>query len=124
MLKRWSLSLVLLSSLALAACSSTPPQTPAADVAAAEADAAATCSAQGGTLKPIGRLQRMTCVVTYADAGKTCSDKSDCSGRCLASGEVVAGSPASGTCQRDATQNFGCMQWIEGGVARPTICID
>jgi len=63
-------------------------------------------------------------VVAYADAGKTCRDKSDCSGRCLATGEVAAGAAAAGVCQRDASENFGCRQWIENGVARGTICID
>ncbi|MGE6332549.1 hypothetical protein [Stenotrophomonas sp. NPDC077659] len=118
----------------LAACSSTPPaadtaaQPPAAETP--EATAAyqeardVDCRAAGGTLQRLGRLQRVQCVIPYADAGKTCSSKRDCSGQCLASGETEAGVVATGTCQRDASQNFGCRQRIEDGKAQGTICVD
>lgn len=118
----------------LAACSSTPPvadtaaQPPAAETP--EATAAyqeardVDCQAAGGTLQPLGRLQRVQCVIPYADAGKTCSSKRDCSGQCLVSGETEAGVVATGTCQRDASQNFGCRQRIEDGKAQGTICVD
>ena len=61
-----------------------------------------------------------------ADAGKTCSSKADCTGQCLASGDTerVPGAKATGTCQRDVSQNFGCRQRIDGGVAQGTICAD
>lgn len=109
----------------LAACSSTPHADTAADAAAAGASTdAAACAAQGGELRPLGRLQRVQCVVPYADAGKTCSSKRDCSGQCLASDDVVAGTTASGTCQRDASENFGCRQRIDNGIAQGTICVD
>ncbi len=118
----------------LAACSSAPP---AVDVAAQTGTAASPeaaeayqeardvdCQAAGGNLQRLGRQQREQCVIPYADAGKACSRKSDCTGQCLASGEVAAGSVATGTCQRDASQNFGCRQRIEDGKAQGTICVD
>lgn len=118
----------------LAACSSTPgtmdaaaPATPADGPEAAAAFAEARdvdCRAAGGTLQPLGRLQRVQCVIPYTDAGKTCSGKSDCSGQCLAAGENPVGAPATGTCQRDISQNFGCRQRIEDGKAQGTICVD
>ncbi|CAM4349158.1 MULTISPECIES: hypothetical protein [Stenotrophomonas] len=119
----------------LAACSSTPPASEDAGTAATAADspeAAAAyeeardvdCRAAGGTLQPLGRLQRVQCVIPYADAGKSCSSKSDCSGQCLASAEVTAGAVATGTCQRDVSQNFGCRQRVDGGKAQGTICVD
>jgi putative hemolysin len=120
-------SLLLVTSLAGCAFGGSRPgaATTAADTvpAVAALDAAA-CTAQGGELRPLGRLQRVQCVVPYADAGKTCNARADCSGQCLAIGEVVAGSPASGVCQRDASENFGCRQRIDGGVAQGTICVD
>ena len=82
------------------------------------------CQAAGGTLQRLGRLQREQCVIPYADAGRACSRKSDCTGQCLAAGEAVAGDAASGTCQRDASQNFGCRQRIDDGKAQGTICVD
>lgn len=112
--------------LLLAACSSGPASAPAAQTGMAtsgQPDAQA-CAAQGGSVQPLGRRGLPQCVVPYADAGKACRDDADCSGRCLASGEVVAGQAATGTCQRDVRENFGCRQWIEQGVAKPTICID
>ncbi|WP_430370716.1 hypothetical protein [Stenotrophomonas geniculata] len=118
----------------LAACSSTPPaaDTAAASAAATSPEAAEAyreardvdCQAAGGTLQRLGRLQREQCVIPYADAGKDCSRKSDCMGQCLAGGEVTVGSVATGTCQRDVRQNFGCRQRIDEGKAQGTICVD
>ena len=118
----------------LAACSSAPPaaDTTAAPAAGTSPEATEAyreardvdCQAAGGTLQRLGRLQREQCVIPYADAGKACSRKSDCTGQCLAGGEVAAGSATTGTCQRDASQNFGCRQRIEDGKAQGTICVD
>ncbi|MBK0055986.1 hypothetical protein [Stenotrophomonas sp. S39] len=118
----------------LSACSSTPPAADAAAQPAAADTPEATeayqeardvdCRAAGGTLQPLGRLQRVQCVIPYADAGKACSSKRDCSGQCLATGEAEAGVLATGTCQRDVSQNFGCRQRIEDGKAQGTICVD
>jgi len=116
-------SLLLAFSLAGCAGGTRPDATAAAATPSATTDAAA-CTAQGGELRPLGRLQRVQCVVPYADAGKACTAKADCSGQCLATGEVAAGSPASGVCQRDASENFGCRQRIDGGLAQGTICVD
>ncbi|WP_049469666.1 hypothetical protein [Stenotrophomonas indicatrix] len=133
--------LLFLASVALAAllaaCSSAPPASEdagaAATATAADSPEAAAayeeardvdCRAAGGTLQPLGRLQRVQCVIPYADAGKSCGSKSDCSGQCLASTELTAGAVATGTCQRDVSQNFGCRQRIDGGKAQGTICVD
>ncbi len=124
------LTLLLSLLLALTACTSTPAATdavPATPAAAAQAPTdAAGCAAAGGELKPLGRLQRVQCVVPYADAGKTCSAKADCTGQCLASGDtdIAVGTRATGVCQTDVSQNFGCRQRIDGGVAQGTICVD
>lgn len=117
----------------LAACSSAPPSVDTTAQAAASSPEASEayreardvdCQAAGGTLQRLGRLQREQCVIPYADAGKACSRKSDCTGQCLAAGEVTPGAVASGTCQRDARQNFGCRQRIDDGKAQGTICVD
>jgi hypothetical protein len=116
------LTLMLSLLFALAGCSSTPP----ADTTAATpaTPSAAECTAAGGSLQPLGRLQRVQCVVPYADAGKVCSAKADCSGQCLATGDAAPGTAARGVCQRDVSQNFGCRQRIDGGVTLGTICVD
>ena len=58
------------------------------------------------------------------DIEKVCSAKADCTGQCLAQGEVAPGAKAQGLCQTDISQNFGCRQRIDGGVALGTICVD
>ncbi|WP_181142539.1 hypothetical protein [Xanthomonas arboricola] len=118
----------VLCALLLTACSNTPaarsgaaadpPQPPRA----VSADAAE-CTAKGGQLRPVGRMQTVRCVVPYADAGKTCSDNSDCSGDCLATSIVPTGTATSGTCQRDSDR-FGCRQEVVGGMGQAALCID
>jgi hypothetical protein len=65
-------------------------------------------------MQPVGRLQRPTCVVPYADAGKTCSDKADCQGACIAEGNLEAQGATTGQCQKTNVQ-FGCYAKIVGG---------
>lgn len=117
---RFALLLALAMGAALSACSTRAPSS----AAATPADAQAACAARGGVMQPLGRLQREQCVVPYADAGKACTTKSDCTGQCLATTGVDAGTAARGVCQRDASENFGCRQRIDGGVAQGTICVD
>ena len=110
---------------ALAGCASPAPSSPSAGGGAdAATQVAGDCAAAGGTLQPLGRLQRVQCVVAYGDAGKTCHAKADCTGQCLAQADIAPGAKASGICQTDISQNFGCRQRIDGGVAQGTICVD
>jgi putative hemolysin len=85
----------------------------------------AACAKAGGTLRPVCRMQQPMCVITFADAGKTCSDSADCnSGRCRGEkSDYKTGQPATGQCS--ATNDpCGCYTRIEDGVALPTICVD
>ena len=85
------------------------------------------CAGSGGTLQARGRAQQMICVHPYADAGKRCSAKKDCQGRCIADGSTGAlpklGQPATGRCQAD-DRLFGCYAEVDGGKAKATICVD
>lgn len=121
---RLSLFAGMLLAGSLLGCSMDAPRR---DAAAAGADIpadAAACAAKGGEQRPLGRLQRVQCVAPYADAGKTCTTRQDCTGQCLAIGEAAAGAPAAGTCQRDISENFGCRQRVDGGVAQGILCVD
>lgn len=83
------------------------------------------CLAKGGTYTQQGRLQMYRCVMNFSDAGKSCSDSSECQGSCLSSDtDIAAGtSNLTGTCA--ATDSpFGCRQIIEGGVSKGTLCVD
>jgi putative hemolysin len=87
----------------------------------------ANCAARGGVVDTVGRLQRQVCRVPYADAGETCSNKSDCAARCILDREEGDTEPANGAvtgkCQQYATQ-FGCFSEVDGGKVISTICVD
>jgi len=114
-------SLLASASLALSLLAACAPAAQAPAPAAQSADAS--CAARGGTMQPVGRLQRPTCVVPYADAGKACSDKADCQGACIAESNLEAQGATSGQCQKTNVQ-FGCYAKIVGGKATAAICID
>ena len=120
------ISILATASLALsllAACAPTA-QAPAPSLPTGTAQSAdASCAARGGSMQPVGRLQRPTCVVPYADAGKTCSDKADCQGACIAEGNLEAQGATTGQCQKTNVQ-FGCYAKIVGGKATGAICVD
>lgn len=42
----------------------------------------AACAAKGGVVKGVCMFGFPSCVVSYSDAGKSCSNKSDCQGNC------------------------------------------
>lgn len=85
------------------------------------------CAQSGGTLQARGKLQQMVCVHAYSDAGKSCSAKSDCQGRCIsnkADGSLPElGEAVPGRCQAD-NRLFGCYAEVDGGKAKAAICVD
>ena len=87
---------------------------------------AAACARAGGKMLPQGRMQSVRCVITYADAGRRCTDGDDCAGDCRV--EDVANPPAAGAnavgqCQVNSSR-FGCYTTVEGGKAEATLCVD
>jgi putative hemolysin len=116
-----TLSLLATASLTLSLLAACAPAAPGPAPAAQSADAS--CAARGGTMQPVGRMQRPTCVVPYADAGKTCSDKADCQGACIAEGNLEAQGATTGQCQKSNVQ-FGCYAKVVNGKATGAICVD
>lgn len=88
------------------------------------ADASA-CTARGGEMQQVGRMQSWQCVVKYADAGKPCTDASQCEGQCEIAGNsgVAPGAAVTGVCQADSNR-FGCRTTVKDGKAEATLCID
>ena len=115
------LSILAAASLTLSLLAACAPATQAPAPTAQSADAS--CAARGGSMQPVGRLQRSTCVVPFADAGKTCSDKADCQGACIADGNAESQAATTGQCQKTNVQ-FGCYAKIVGGKSTGTICVD
>lgn len=84
----------------------------------------AACEAQGGTVRGVGLFATPACVIPYPDAGRICSDKSDCIGMCKADPGTIVGDSTAGTCQRDNRDVFGCYLEVERGVAVGGMCVD
>jgi len=84
------------------------------------------CAAKGGRVEQGGLLGYWNCVIPFTDAGKVCSDKSDCEGGCYASDNTERDAPAGkamGKCQ--ATNSpFGCRAEIRSGTLQPFMCVD
>lgn len=83
------------------------------------------CDAKRGRLvrEQVGKVQTLRCLISYADAGKACTDGAQCSGsRCLVESSEQPSTATTGTCAPD-NSTFGCQIRVEAGVAR-TICID
>ena len=149
-MKRIILPVAALTALVLAACQPMPQNDPAAPAQMAEIEAPqsipalpdgadpalaaesstqetqAACTARGGKLRRVGRLQSVQCVVSYPDAGQRCTDSDDCQGDCRIpeNGAVPAeGAAVVGQCQQ-TNMSFGCFTRVEDGKADATLCID
>ena len=123
-------ALLMLGLLMLAACA--PKVAPSPDAANEQprgAMAAAdrkVCLAGGGAVERRGRMGAENCVHRYADAGKVCTDKADCSGKCLAESMGASGAGSGlgkGICQADDSP-FGCSQEVRNGQYQSGICVD
>ena len=114
---------ILAAALALVMVSCAPAPPPPV-VASASPDVAA-CTARGGTVRPVCRMQRPACVIAYSDAGKTCSDKSDCQGRGLHEGEPPTDptSAVTGRCQA-TSDPCGYFTTVVKGRMGPGLCVD
>ena len=131
--------LIAAAAVLMAACQPIPASDGTTEIAAivpagqtvigpsvAGSEDAAACARAGGKMLPQGRMQSVRCVITYADAGRRCSDGDDCAGDCRV-GDVAnppaAGAPAVGQCQVNSSR-FGCYTTVEGGKAEATLCVD
>jgi hypothetical protein len=126
------LASIALFALALAACTQTPvaeegsgPLPTAA--AATGAGSGGKCDRPGQFWARRGLMGEKMCVTPYPDAGKACSDRSDCAGRCIADYAAVkgqtSGSPAVGKCQADDAL-FGCYAEVRQGRLGARLCVD
>lgn len=117
-------SLIAAVALLAAACSPQTTTSAGSDAPMQSADAAS-CATRGGTMKQVGRMQSWQCVISYADAGKRCTDGDQCQGGCRIEGNsgVAPGAATAGVCQA-TSDRFGCNTPVEDGKAGTTLCID
>lgn len=93
---------------------------PADGKSTANATTAQTCKAQGGSWQPVCMLGRNYCILSYADAGKACTDSSQCQGKCLVVPDRIQ---TTGQCQLN-NNPCGCFSTMEHGQPQPGLCID
>src|SRR5690349_3676210 len=89
-------------------------------------DSVAAKACVGGFMAQRGLTPWPTCIIPFADAGKSCTDKADCRGQCLVKYErnLALGSPAVGQCQAEEPA-VGCFAQVrQGAVATGFRCID
>ncbi|MBL7206156.1 MAG: hypothetical protein ISS36_00985 [Candidatus Aenigmarchaeota archaeon] len=89
------------------------------------------CEAKGGRWGRIGLDATPSCNYPASDAGKECSDSSECQGRCVADlsdedydkaqeGEIIY---TNGNCTSKRTV-VGCNAFVEDGMVYGILCID
>lgn len=86
------------------------------------------CTAAGGVVRVAGGLvPAPMCIVQTPDAGKQCTDSSECTGRCTVSDDgekdLRQGTRANGRCEA-SNADFGCYAEVRHGRLTGTICVD
>lgn len=79
------------------------------------------CAAAGGEWGPVGLMRTEACTLKSPDAGKVCSDSSECAGSCWS--DEAPGSKAAGFCQ-PTNMPFGCHSEVRDGIVQPALCAD
>lgn len=82
------------------------------------------CERSGGRWVRGGIAGFYGCLRTAPDAGKSCTDSSQCAHHCNAVPDTqpLPGSPVSGQCQADNNYS-GCHIEISKGIAKPRYCV-
>jgi|GEM_PF-2603030 hypothetical protein len=84
----------------------------------------AACDAEHGKWQRIGKAGFPACVHQSRDAGKACSDASECQFGCDAGMQKPASSgPVTGKCAAN-DDHFGCHAWVEHGRIKESVCAD
>jgi hypothetical protein len=121
-------AVLVMLTLALAACTQPPPpssQQASGPVKPPIIETQNACASYGGEWRPVCRMQKPACVIAFKDAGKSCGDSSECSGRCITAspGSVAPGTATRGTCTTNSDP-CGCFQLVTNGKADYTLCAD
>jgi hypothetical protein len=75
------------------------------------------CIAEGGHVQGVCMLGFPACVKPFPDAGKQCTDSSECEGMCWVQENTIRrerGEPVIGVCQ-DTTDTCGCWEEVKDG---------
>ena len=73
------------------------------------------CAQQGGTIKRVCRSGIQMCVVQFQDAGKSCTDSSECQGACMSvRNDARLGDSVKGACA-SSSEPCGLFLPLKGG---------
>jgi hypothetical protein len=82
------------------------------------------CTATGGKVQGVCMSGMPACVRQYGDAGKECTDKSDCQGLCVQKEPwASAGTQVAGVCEV-SNEPCGCRSIVVAGKAKQGLCED
>ena len=82
------------------------------------------CEAAGGRWGRFGLRPQDVCNLPTPDAGKACTDASDCASACVAPDGAAVGSQAAGTCYGRTLLLGTCLKQVRGGVVTAPLCAD
>ncbi len=102
---------------------STPATAPIKPGETLSAKDRAACEAAGGTVGRAGLVNWEHCIMPYKDAGKVCSDNSECTGQCRNTLPAQGSGPVTGKCQANNLP-FGCYGEVKNGKVTSRICVD
>ena len=85
------------------------------------------CRAAGGEWSRFGVYAHLcnlySCAERTKDAGKPCSNRSDCEHLCVTKATPRIGAEATGECSAVKT-SFGCFTYVDGGKIVGRVCAD
>lgn len=93
-------------------------------VAASAPTTAEECAARGGSWRRMGMAQTEVCEMPTGDAGKPCSDSSECESYCVAPEGVEKGAVVTGTCHGTFLRLGYCFAEVTKGHAEQSACRD
>lgn len=87
-------------------------------------DNAQRCAERGGDWRRVCLAQSLYCVPIFADAGKPCTNSSECQGGCVPRPSLFNPTePVVGECAKDGDP-CGCFSWVEKGRVVQGPCFD
>ena len=82
------------------------------------------CTARGGRWGRFGLREIDQCDMPSSDAGKCCTDSSECQSSCVTKDNVQSGKRAVGKCFERTLTLGTCLNYVEKGKAKGVICED